>query len=264
MLLSTYFLSCIIVGIYITILFFIALFKKDNSIMDIAYGPAFIFTSCILSLLALSLFPLEFHSLLILILMVLWGTRLSARIYSKNKGKPEDFRYAVWRDLWMSKGKFYFYARSYIQIFLLQGVIVSLVLLPFTLTLTTVYQASSLLVAGFLLWIFGFIFESVGDAQLDSFIKDKNPSKGTIMKSGLWKYTRHPNYFGEATMWVGIACIAFSVSGNIAVFLSPLVITYLLLFVSGIPMLEKKWAGVPEWEVYKSKTSAFIPLPPKS
>lgn len=263
MLLSTYLLSCAIVGIYSTILFLIALSKKDNSIMDIAYGPAFIFTSLLLSLLTLSLFPLQPHSLLILVLIILWGTRLSVRIYSKNKGKPEDFRYATWRDLWMSKGRLYFYTRSYLQIFILQGIIVSLVLLPFTLTLTATYQTSFMLMIGLFLWIFGFAFEAVGDAQLDAFIKDKNPSKGTIMSSGLWKYTRHPNYFGEATMWIGIALIAFSVSGNSVVFLSPFVITYLLLFVSGIPMLEKKWKGIPEWEMYKSKTSAFIPLPPK-
>jgi steroid 5-alpha reductase family enzyme len=114
------------------------------------------------------------------------------------------------------------------------------------------------------LWALGFFFESVGDAQLDAFIKDTNPHKGKIMKTGLWRYTRHPNYFGESSMWWGIAFLAFSVSGNALVFISPLLITFLLLKVSGIPMLEKKWAGILEWEIYKAKTSPFLPLPPKA
>lgn len=83
------------------------------------------------------------------------------------------------------------------------------------------------------------------------------------MKSGLWKYTRHPNYFGESLMWWGLALVAFGGVATYFVFLSPLLITYLLTKVSGIPMLEKKWEGVPEWEVYKKQTSAFFPLPPK-
>ena len=79
------------------------------------------------------------------------------------------------------------------------------------------------------------------------------------MKYGLWKYSRHPNYFGEALMWTGIACIVYFSGAGLSVFISPLLITYLLLYVSGIPMLEKKWEGVPEWEAYKQKTSSFLP-----
>ena len=108
----------------------------------------------------------------------------------------------------------------------------------------------------------GFFFEVLGDKQLDTFIKDPN-KKSTIMQTGLWKYTRHPNYFGESTMWWGLALIALIGSSSILVVLSPILITYLLLFVSGIPMLEKKWDGIPEWEVYKKKTSTFFPLPPR-
>jgi steroid 5-alpha reductase family enzyme len=207
---------------------------------------------------------LSLYSKLILALITLWGVRLSFRIYSKNKGKPEDFRYSSWRKEWSRKGNVYYLARAYLQIFILQGFIVSLVLLPFTLSLGSTELKQSMILIPLLLWIIGFVFEAVGDRQLDLFIKDPNPHKGTIMKTGLWKYTRHPNYFGESMMWWGLAGIAYVASGSIFVFISPIIITYLLLYVSGIPMLEKKWDGIPEWEVYKKKTSAFFPLPPKN
>lgn len=202
-------------------------------------------------------------SVVILVLIIIWGIRLARRIHRKNKGKGEDFRYQAWRKEWSRKGVIYYLARTYLQVFILQGFVISLVLLPFTLSLSRISNANSLLLVGVAIWALGFYFESRGDKQLDAFIKSKNPNKGTIMKTGLWKYTRHPNYFGESTMWIGIACIALSCGASNTVLISPLLITYLLLFVSGIPMLEKKWEGVPEWEVYKAKTSAFIPMIPK-
>ena len=195
--------------------------------------------------------------------MYVWGIRLSYRIYQKNKGKPEDFRYTSWRNEWTKKGHVYFLIRSYLQIFILQGFIISIVLLPFTLSLASPKDSLTLLGVGLLLWVLGFFFEAVGDYQLDTFIKDKNKTS-TIMKTGLWKYTRHPNYFGESTMWWGIAILAFSSTNSLVVFLSPILITYLLLFVSGIPMLEKKWKGNPEWEDYAKRTNSFLPWAQKS
>ncbi len=259
-----YILSLIIIFSFATFLFFIAQIKKDNSIIDIAYGIGFIVASYILAGILLKVTDLPSSTILILILITLWGTRLAVRIFMKNHGKPEDFRYASWREQWNKKGNFYYYVRSYLQIFILQGIVTSIVLLPFTLSLHTADLPNHLLLFGLVIWMIGFSFEAVGDAQLDKFIKSKAIHKGTIMKTGLWKYTRHPNYFGESMMWFGIAFISLSTGSSYLVFLSPILITYLLLKVSGIPMLEKKWAGVPEWEVYKEKTSAFIPLPPKN
>ena len=115
---------------------------------------------------------------------------------------------------------------------------------------------------GIIIWIVGYYFEVTGDAQLKAFISKKE-NKGKLMKSGLWKYTRHPNYFGEATMWWGIFLIAFNVGGIFPAIISPLLITYLLLFVSGVPLLEKKYKDHPEWPEYSRKTSKFIPMPPK-
>lgn len=257
---ALYITSLIITLGVTTLLFFIAQFKKDNSIIDIAYGLTFIAVAW--ELASTNARPLTPTSMLILFLITLWGLRLSRRIYMKNRGKGEDFRYQSWRKTWLARGKRYYFARTYLKIFILQGVIISIVLLPFTLTLTNSSQPHSPLLIGLVVWLIGFFFEVLGDKQLDTFIQKKNKTS-TIMKTGLWKYTRHPNYFGESTMWFGIAYIAYTSGASFFGFLSPFLITYLLLFVSGIPMLEKKWEGIPEWEVYKAKTSAFIPLPPK-
>jgi steroid 5-alpha reductase family enzyme len=115
---------------------------------------------------------------------------------------------------------------------------------------------------GLCVWGIGFYFESTGDAQLKEFIT--NPAnKGKLMDRGLWKYSRHPNYFGEVTQWWGLFIVALSITGSLFTVIGPLTITTLILFVSGVPLLEKKYAGRPDWEEYKKRTSIFIPLPPK-
>lgn len=261
--LALYLFSLICILGYTTALFFIAQLKKDNSTIDIGYGLGFIGAASLLLIRALNSGGLSPASVLIFILIVIWGTRLARRIYNKNKGKGEDFRYRTWRETWMKKGYLYYMSRAYLQIFILQGVVISIVLLPFTLSLTSTYMDLSSLMLGLFIWIIGFCFEATGDKQLDNFIRSKNIHKGTIMKKGLWKFSRHPNYFGESTMWFGIAGIAISQGASYIALLSPFLITYLLLYVSGIPMLEKKWGGNPEWEEYKKNTSTFFPLPPK-
>jgi len=116
---------------------------------------------------------------------------------------------------------------------------------------------------GVLVWAIGFVFEAVGDRQLLVFVK--NPANaGRILQTGLWRYTRHPNYFGEATLWWGVFFIALSVPYGLFAILSPLTIDFLLLKVSGIPMLEKRWEGQPEFEDYKRRTNALVPWFPRS
>ncbi len=117
-------------------------------------------------------------------------------------------------------------------------------------------------IIGALVWILGYFFEVAGDYQLDQFLKDPT-NKGTIMDRGLWKYTRHPNYFGEVTMWWGIWLIVLPLPFAILALISPLTITYLILKVSGIPMLEKRFENDPAFQAYKKRTSAFFPLPPR-
>lgn len=245
--------------LYMSVLFVIALITKNNGTADVGYGIAFMVVIIATFLQA----PVTEPLLLILTLLpFVWGARLATRIYLKNKGKPEDFRYKAWREAWGNT----FVWRSFLQVFMLQGLVVFVVALPVTLAL--VYPATvfntTLAYAGLALWLVGFFFEVVGDRQLDTFIQNPQ-NKGKIMMGGLWKYSRHPNYFGESTMWVGIAFISFALSSvPFVALVSPLLITFLLLKVSGVPLLEKRWEGNPDWEAYKKRTSVFIPLPPRS
>ena len=120
-----------------------------------------------------------------------------------------------------------------------------------------------LLSIGVLIWLVGFFFETVGDYQLDRFITNSS-NRGKIMRYGLWKYSRHPNYFGEVVMWWGIWLIVAPLSFGLIALISPLTITILILYVSGIPLLEASMKKYDEWSEYARKTSIFIPLPPKS
>jgi steroid 5-alpha reductase family enzyme len=121
-------------------------------------------------------------------------------------------------------------------------------------------------ILGIVVFLFGFFFETVGDLQLSRFIEKKKLNKklrGKVLEEGLWKYSRHPNYFGEVTQWWGLWIIALNVSYGVFGIISPLLITSLILFVSGIPLLEKNKEGDPEFEKYKKRVSVFFPLPPK-
>lgn len=243
---------------FMSVLFLIALAAKNNGIADVGYGIAFIVLIVAALILAS---PASVYALLLSLLPAIWGLRLASRIYHKNAGKPEDFRYKAWRDAW---GKS-FVLRSFLQVFMLQGLVVFVVALPVTLAIA--YPAAVMhpvyVWLGVALWAIGFFFEAKGDAELDSFLG--NPAnKGKIMTLGLWKYSRHPNYFGESLMWWGIALASFGISAlPLLGFVGPLLIMFLLLKVSGVPLLEKRFEGNPEWEAYKKRTSVFIPLPPK-
>lgn len=250
--------------VYMCIAFVVSLVRKDNGTADIAYGWGF-------ALVAWATFFLGTQSVLGFLLSTIatvWAARLSIRIYLRNHGKPEDFRYKKWREEWGNT----FVLRSFLQVYMLQGLVIFLVSLPVALTNLFAGTAANVFMPlaafGIALWFVGFYFEAVGDYQLARFL-GKPENKGKVMDQGLWRYTRHPNYFGESLMWWGIAiasCAAL-VSMNallaLAGFVSPILITYLLLKVSGVPMLEARFAGNPEWEAYKKRTSVFIPLPPK-
>lgn len=250
--------------VYMCAAFGISLIRKDNGTADIAYGWGF----ALLAWVSYYFGTENLAGFIASILATIWALRLSLRIYIRGRGKPEDFRYAAWRAAW---GKT-FVVRSFLQVYVLQGIVIFVVALP--VTLLNLYGADLgigvLGLVGLLLWSIGFLFEAVGDAQLGSFMKDP-ANKGHIMNRGLWKYTRHPNYFGEATMWWGLALVAidtllFTVPVHYALvpLLSPALITFLLLKVSGVPMLEARFAGNPEWEAYKKRTSVFIPFPPRN
>jgi steroid 5-alpha reductase family enzyme len=243
-------------------LFAFASLLKDQSIMDIAYGLVFVLLAWTL---AYYFSALEVPMMLMLLAVSLWGVRLAARIFLKNYGKPEDFRYKHLRDKWSVGGKLNFYLKSLTDVFLLQGLIIFIVALPIMLLVgMNPAVAPSLSYLGLLVWAVGFVYEFTADMQLDLFIK--NPAnKGKIMDRGLFKFSRRPNYFGECLQWWGLA---FFVSlmlpwpYMLIVFASPFLITYITTSVTG-PMLERKWDDNLQYQEYKRRTSYFIPLPPK-
>ncbi|MCA9356811.1 DUF1295 domain-containing protein [Candidatus Nomurabacteria bacterium] len=245
-----------VIGIFVTSLFFLSLIIRRNDIADVAWGIG-IFIVALVSYYSGSGGNL---SLLLTVLAGLWGVRLSLRIFLRNLKKPEDFRYKKWRDEW---GR-WFYLRSYLQVYLLQGFLMVVVGYSFVHVnlYGTSYQLGPITIIGLLVWLLGYFFEVVGDWQLDRFLKSK-PAHGMIMDKGLWKYSRHPNYFGEVTMWWGIWLMTATLPFSYIALISPLTITFLILKVSGIPMLEKSFADNPAFQEYKKRTSAFFPLPPK-
>jgi steroid 5-alpha reductase family enzyme len=239
---------------YMTVWFIISIVKKRNDVADIAWGLGFVF----MAWLSFFISGVSFKAILVNCLVTVWGCRLAWYIYNRNKDKPEDSRYLEWRKMWK-----HFYVRSYLQVFILQGMLLYLISLP-TLFINH-SQGNVFRILDFvalMIWGFGFYFESVGDAQLKQFIS--NPvNKGKIMDQGLWKYSRHPNYFGEVTQWWGIYIFALSIPYGIYAIVGPFTITFIILFVSGVPLLEKKYAGRKDFEEYKKRTSVFFPLPPK-
>ena len=240
---------------YASLWFFIALYKKRNDVADIAWGLGYI-------LVCVFLFFIKPHSsisLLLYGLVTLWGVRLSAYIYFRNKGKQEDFRYQQWRKEWAET----FYWRSYLQVFLLQAFFLLVIISPVIFAAASPSQNFSWVTAvGVFLWFVGFFFQAVGDHQLSIFSKYRK-SKTEILQTGLWRYSRHPNYFGEILMWWSVFLIVVPFSQSFYFIISPLTITILLVFVSGIPLLEKKYAGNAAFDDYKRRTSALFPLPVK-
>ncbi len=245
-------ISAFIIFVYMTFMFLLAIIVKDNSIADTAWGIGFIVVS-LSTLLIGGDFALR--KILVAALVLVWGLRLAIRIFMRNWGKGEDWRYRKWREDW---GK-YFILRSYLQVFMLQGFILLLNVSP-VLVINT-YGSGELTwidIIGILVWGLGFFFESVGDYQLDRFIENPE-NQGKIMDRGLWRYTRHPNYFGEVTMWWGIFIIALAVPWGWIGIIGPMVITLMIVFVSGIPLTEKQMDKNPAFADYKKKTSILIP-----
>lgn len=253
---NIYLASTAAVGVYMTGWFVASLIKGRNDIADVAWGPGFIVASGA-ALAAGGVY--SWRSLLLGALIVLWGVRLSFHIHARNAGRGEDPRYRQWREAW---GK-WFVLRSFLQVFMLQGGCLLVVALPVIHASAAPPSPFGLLdLFGLLVWLSGFLFEAVGDAQLLRFMHEP-ANKGKLMTTGLWRYSRHPNYFGEVTLWWGVWLVACSVPQGGWTVAGPLMITFLLLKVSGIPMLERRYVGRADFEAYKRRTSAFLPLPPQ-
>ncbi len=256
-------IPAVAIWILVTTLFLIAWFLKNNSIVDIYYGPTFLGAL----LMSAAAADVTAHPLLLPMgfFLALWALRLSVRIARKNLGKDEDWRYRVWRDAWSQRGRAYLAARSYLQVFILQGFVIYLVFLPFTLVFAFGENyVAPLFFCGALVWAIGYAFEVIADHQLDHFLA--NPENtGKIMKYGLFRYSRRPNYFGESTLWFGMALMASAlvpVYWIPVAFVSPLVITYVVYAITG-PITESRWKNNFSYQEYARETNYFFPWFPK-
>lgn len=242
----------------LTALWVFTLYIKDSSIIDIYWGLGFV----LLAWFYLWLMGEEYQTtrnLIFASMVSVWGLRLTGYLGWRNIGKGEDYRYVEMR---AETGENWWWV-SYLQVFLLQGVIMWIVASVFLPVFDTETGFSTLDYLGIALWFIGLTFEVVGDWQLAQF--KKNPAnKGKVLATGLWKYTRHPNYFGDALLWWGFFCFALAYSRGFFWLYSPLFMTFLLLKVSGVALLESTLKKTkPQYTDYIRRTSAFFPLPPK-
>lgn len=238
------------------IVFIIGQVVKDNSIVDIAWGAGFVI-SALYNYFANP--DVGIKGIVVSGAIVIWGSRLTYYIGKRNIGKPEDFRYVDMRKRWGTK---WVLIKAFLNVYFLQLAIQYVVTLPVIYGNATDQGLKWFNFVGIGIWAIGFFFESVGDYQLKTF--KKNPeNKGKLMDKGLWSLTRHPNYFGNATMWWGVFFIAITNFSSVWVAVGPALMTFFLYFVSGVKMLEKKYVGRADYAAYKQRTNAFIPWLPK-
>ncbi len=243
--------------VYMILAWLFSLIRRDASVVDPFWGVGFIVAA--LSYLLLT-DGFAGRRILVLVLTCVWGVRLTAYIIWRNRGKGEDPRYRAMRA--KRPGSFWWF--SFFQVFLLQALLLWIVAAPLAAAEGGLEPARfvALDYVGLALWLVGFGFEVAGDTQLAVF-KRRPENKGKVLETGVWKYTRHPNYFGEALLWWGIWLIATAAHGYWAVY-GPIVITVLLLRVSGVTLLEKSLKeSKPGYAEYVARTSSFVPWFPR-
>ncbi len=240
--------------VYMTAWFFVAKQTKKISMVDVAWGGGFALVAWIAELK----YP-SARSLLVAVLVSLWALRIINHLGRRVFGGGDDPRYLEISKKWQGN----FWLRAYGSIFLLQGLIILLVTLP--VVAATGEQnpdLAGLSVLGAAIWAVGFLIEMHADKQLRVYLADTK-NKGKVMDRGLWKYSRHPNYFGELLQWWAIALIALQVHGGWFGLLGPLTLTVLIVFVSGIPPIENRKKSDPAYAAYMRRTSPLILWPPK-
>ena len=237
------------------VFYFIARLKRDFSVVDISWALGFLNVLGVGLVLAKNVGLLQ---ILVALLVAIWGVRLGYHILTRNLRQGEDWRYREMREGWGKSANI----QAYFKIFILQGVLLFIVSLPVSHIFLLLSESENnwTLFVGAAIAAAGLIFEILADHQLKEHIESK---RGGFCHSGLWAYSRHPNYFGEALFWWGIALMAIQDWWHLYVFVGPLLLILFLLFVSGIPLIEKKYdqkyADNPSWWQYKARTSVFIP-----
>lgn len=239
-----------------TVLWIISLIIKDSSIIDPLWGVLFIITGWLYFFEAGDGF--QTRKMILLSLVTLWGLRLSVYLAWRNWGEGEDYRYQKFRKNW---GKNYWWG-SLIQVFWFQPFLAWLISAVLLGGMIGSLELNWLDFLGIGVWLVGFLFEAGGDFQLMRF-KSNPENKGKLLTSGFWKYTRHPNYFGDAACWWGYGLIC-AATGSYLPLLGSVLMTFLLLKVSGVALLEQTLKkSKPGYEEYVRKTNAFLPWFPK-
>jgi steroid 5-alpha reductase family enzyme len=236
----------------------LSLVLRNASIVDIVWGLGFVLVAWAVRLTVDE--GLAARQWLLVAMTTVWGLRLSGYLWWRNHGAGEDYRYRAMRKRWGSR----FPIVSLATVFAFQGLMMWVVSLPVQLgQADDTPDLGWIAAVGVAVWLLGIVFETVGDAQLARFKADP-ANAGTVMDRGLWRYTRHPNYFGDACVWWGIALVAAETGSGAWGIIGAVLMTVLLRRVSGVTLLEKslvkRRAGYTE---YVARTSAFIPRPPK-
>jgi steroid 5-alpha reductase family enzyme len=238
--------------------FVVALRVGRHAVVDVAWGLGFAAVA-LASFLASAGAGDDLRRTLLLVLTATWGMRLAVHIGLRSRGHGEDPRYVEL----MAKAPGNPDAYAFTHVYLVQGAAMWFVSLP--VQVGTFEQGSPGVVAwvGVLVWLVGFLFETIGDLQLTRFRNDP-ASRGQVLDTGLWRYTRHPNYFGDACVWWGLSLVAFDAWPGLLTVLSPLLMTWLLAKGTGKPLLEKDMSSRrPGYTDYVRRTSGFVPLPPR-
>jgi steroid 5-alpha reductase family enzyme len=253
-------LSIYVSGLYAilvlaTFTWIISVIKRDVSIVDSVWS-VMIFTSAFVY--SSSVEPYWNRSSLLLTLVLLWAVRLTLHVTWRNWGEPEDARYQAIRRKYEPN----FALKSFGIIFLFQAFLAWMISMPLWIALTVPFESSVFDILAVTVWTFGMVFETVSDWQLAQF-KGDPAHRGKVMNRGLWRYTRHPNYFGECLVWWGFFLFVIPTGAWWAI-LSPVLMTFLLLKFSGVAMLEETIVDRrPAYREYIASTNAFIPGPPK-
>lgn len=250
--------SALFIAGFMSIWWMVSVLMKDASIADVVWGLGF--SSLVLYLWSIN-DDIGVLQLVVSVPMFVWGVRLALHIGTRKWGKPEDWRYVNMRE--KAGEKFWWF--SFFSVFMLQGLFMLIISAPLIVASSSAESATlsnPTILGGLAIWTIGFIFEVIGDIQLRRFLRSRR-KKGAVLNSGLWRYTRHPNYFGEAMMWWGLALVVVTLDNGYAAFLSPLLITFLLTKISGVKMLEKKHKQNKAYQDYIKSTNSFFPGRPK-
>lgn len=243
---------------FMTVVFALSRKLSRTDIVDIAWGLVFI----VIALTAITINGgTSWPGWFIAVLIFIWGGRLTTHIYQRFRvSKQEDKRYVELRNKWP---KNLLALQIYTRIFIVQAIAALIISLPVIAIISSGFNNWFIVAVGFVVWLKGFLVEMIADSQLSRFITSPK-NRGKLMNKGIWRYSRHPNYFGEITQWWGIWIISLTTPYWLIALAGPILITILICFVSGIPPTEKAMSTKPEWKSYKQKTSVLIPWPPKS